>query len=139
LAGGAANAGSNAVTAKSETRPQLPFEISSESFEQFAETLSQAAERGQALVETGMKNWEAEVERYYQDFSTHSRDTLEALGKCKGPMDVLSVEQQWLKVRAQAYFDTSLRFARAFAESASTLPESIADAKSPADEAQPKA
>jgi hypothetical protein len=114
----------------------LPLEISSESFEQLADAISQAAERGQALVETGMRNWEAEVERYYQDFSTHSRETLDALGKCKGPMDLLSVEQQWLKVRAQAYFDSSLRFARAFAETARTAPESAAGA---AEEAQPKA
>jgi hypothetical protein len=127
------------VKAKSEARPQLPFEISSESFEQFAETMSQAAERGQALVESGMKNWEAEVERYYQDFSAHSRETLDALGKCKGPMDVLGVEQQWLKARAQAYFDSSLRFARALAESARTIPEEAAAARAAAEEAQPKA
>jgi uncharacterized protein YukE len=127
------------MKAKSETRPPLPYEISSESLERLAEAINQAAERGQVMVETSLKSWEAEVERYYQDFSAHSRETLDALGKCKGPMDVLSVEQQWLKARTQAYFDSSLRFARAFAETARTLPEQAAAVRAAAEEAQPKA
>jgi hypothetical protein len=127
------------MKAKSETRPPLPLEISSESFENLAEAISQAAERSHALMETGLRSWEAEVERYYQDFSVHSRETLDALGKCKGPMDLLSVEQQWLKARTQAYFDTSLRLAKALAETTRAVPDPVSVAKTVVDEAQPKA
>jgi hypothetical protein len=117
----------------------MPFEVSNEHFERLTEAISRAAERNQAIIETGLKNWEVEVERYYQEFSAHSRDTLDALGRCKGPMDVLGVEQQWLNARAKAYFDSGMRFAKVFSDIAQTAPAGPATARTVAEDAQPKA
>lgn len=124
---------------RNDAKASMPFEVSSETFERFSEAISRAAERNQAIVETGLKNWEAEVERYYQEFSAHSRDTLDALGRCKGPMDVLSIEQQWLNARAKAYFDSGMRFAKVFADIAQTAPLEAAVSKANTEDAQPRA
>ena len=109
------------MTAESE-KPTSPFEVSSESFEKLSAAINQAAERGQAAIETGLRTWESELGRYFDELQTHGRTTMEALAKCKGPMDVLAVEQTWLKARAQAYLDSGMRFAKAFAEIARSAP-----------------
>jgi hypothetical protein len=80
-----------------------------------------AAQRSQALLETGLKTWQDEVGRCFDEASEQGRVTLEALTRCAGPMDVLAVEQQWLQARAQAYLDSGLRLAKAFAEVAKGL------------------
>ena len=122
------------MRAKSDSKIQMPFEVSSETLEKFSQTFANAAVRGQSMIENGLKNWESEVERYYEEFSTHSRHALDALGKCKGPLDVLHVEQEWLKARSQAYLDSGMRFAKAFAEIARHVP--VQGAEAPSD--QPK-
>lgn len=111
-----------------------PFEVSSEGLEKFSDAISQAAERSQAMIASGLKNWESEVGRYYEEFSAHSRETLDALGKCKAPIDVLHVEQKWLQARAQAYFESGKRFAEAFADVARTIPAEFTAAKAAVEE-----
>ena len=127
------------MTTKSNGKPAFPFEVSSEGIEKFTDAISKAAVRGQAIVETGLENWESEIERYYKEFAAHNRETLDALAQCKGPVDVLGVEQKWFKARAQAYLDFGMRFAKAFAEIARTIPSELAAAKSAAQEPAPKA
>jgi hypothetical protein len=82
--------------------------------------MTQAIRRNQT-IEKSVKTWEAAVDRYFTDFLADSESTLKALAKCRGPVDVLAVEQQWLRARAQAYLDSGLRFAKAFSEVASAL------------------
>jgi hypothetical protein len=106
-----------------------PFGVSSERLEKFSDAIGHATERGQAMIESGMKNWESEVGRYFEEFSVHSRETLHALGKCKAPMDVFDVEQKWLQARAQAYLESGKRYAQAFADVARTLPAECAATK----------
>jgi len=106
-----------------------PFDASSEGLETFSDAIGQAAERGQTMIKSGMKNWESEVGRYFEEFSAHSRETLDALGKCKAPMDVFDVEQKWLQARAQAYLESGKRYAQAFADVARTLPAEFAATK----------
>jgi hypothetical protein len=105
-----------------DSKSASPFEVSNESLEALNAAVNQAAERSQAFMETGLRTWEREVARYFDELSEHGRATIEALGKCQTPMDVLTVEQQWLRSRAQSYLDTGMRFAQAFAEAAKTLP-----------------
>ncbi len=93
-----------------------PLEIGDESLKQLSAAMNQAAERSQAAIQTGLRTWESEIGRYFEEFGAHSRETLDALGRCEGPMDVLNVEQQWLQKRAQAYLESGMRFARAFAD-----------------------
>jgi predicted phage gp36 major capsid-like protein len=127
------------MTAESD-KPAAPFEMSAESFQKLSSAINQAAERGQAAIETGLRTWEAEMGHYFEELQTHGRATLEALGKCKGPMDVLAVEQEWLKARSQAYLDSGMRFAKAFAEIARTVPgEAEAAAPKKAETGKPAA
>ena len=107
--------------------PTTPFEVSSEALEKFGQVFADAAARGQSMIESGLKNWETEVERYYDEVSAQSQKTFEALGKCNGPLEVLSVEQEWLKARAQAYYESGMRFAKAFAEIARQVPVHAAE------------
>jgi hypothetical protein len=100
-----------------------PFEMSNESLEALNAAVTQAAERGQAFMESSFRTWEREISRYFDELNSHGRSTLEALGKCQTPMDVLAVEQQWLRSRAQSYLDSGMRFAQAFAEVAKNLPD----------------
>jgi hypothetical protein len=111
------------MTAKSSNKPAVaPFDVSAEGLQKFGEAIGQAAERSQAVIETGLRTWETELGHYFDDLQTHGRATMEALGKCQGPMDVLAVEQQWLKARAQAYLDSGMRFAKAFADISRSIP-----------------
>lgn len=108
------------MKAKSADKPSAPFEISNESLQAMSTAIHQATERSQAAIETGLRTWEAEMGRYFDELTQHGRATMDALGKCQGPMDILAVEQQWLRARAQAYLDSGMRFAQAFAELAKT-------------------
>jgi uncharacterized protein HemX len=110
------------MKAKSTDKPAAPFEIPSDSLQTLSNAINQATERSQAMIETSLRTWETEMGRYFDEFSAHGRATMEALGKCQGPMDVLAVEQQWLRARAQAYLDSGMRFAKAFAEVARSIP-----------------
>jgi hypothetical protein len=106
---------------KPTTKTAAPFEISNESLEALGDAFGKTAERSQTLVETSLRTWQAEVGHYFEDFTTQGHATLEALSKCQGPMDVLAVEQNWLKDRAQAYLESGMRFAKAFAEVAQSF------------------
>ena len=71
--------------------------------------------------ETGLRTWETEASRFFDEIAAQSRATLEALCKCESPVDVLAVEQAWVKARSEAYLDSGLRFASAFASVAQSL------------------
>jgi hypothetical protein len=74
-----------------------------------------------AFVEDGLRSWEGEARRYFDEVIEHSRATLEALARCENPIDVLAVEQAWVKARSEGYLDSGLRFANAFASVAQGL------------------
>lgn len=97
-----------------------PFELATDSLETLGANMTEATKRGEAMLETSLKTWQSEVGRYFEEYLAASEATFKALAVCKVPMDVLTVEQQWLKRRAQAYLDSGLRFAQAFADVAKT-------------------
>jgi hypothetical protein len=74
-----------------------------------------------AFVEDGLRSWEGEARRYFDEIIEHSRATLEALARCENPTDVLAVEQAWVRARSEVYLDSGLRFATAFASVAQGL------------------
>jgi hypothetical protein len=100
---------------------KVAFQIDDASLRQLAAASEQATQRGQAAIRASLQTWEAEVGRYFEEFSAHSLETLEALGHCESPLDVLSVEQKWMHKRAQAYIDSGMRFAQAFASAARSV------------------
>ncbi|HUZ12890.1 MAG TPA: hypothetical protein VMU93_08590 [Caulobacteraceae bacterium] len=80
-----------------------------------------ANQRGQVILETGLRTWETEAGRYFDEAAAQCRATVEALARCASPSDVLAVEHAWLKARGEAYLDSGLRFAEAFACVAQSL------------------
>jgi hypothetical protein len=105
------------TNATAATRSPLP----PVNLEPMTKTMSEAAERGHAFMEQSLRTLEAEVNRFFEDYQAHSRATLEAVRGCTSPIDLLVVEQQWVKNRTQSYIDSGLRFAQAFAGIAKNL------------------
>jgi len=103
--------------------PAFPetFKVSTDAFETFAAALNDGSVRAQAMMQSSLKAWEAEMGRYFEELTEHNRQTADALAKCQAPTEVLAVEQQWLASRAKAHLDSSLRVAKAFADAASSL------------------
>ena len=101
--------------------PKPPFQIDDASLQRLAAASEQATERGQAAIQAGLQTWQAELGRYFEEFSAHNLETLEALGHCESPLDMLSVEQKWVQKRAQAYIDSGMRLAQAFANAARSV------------------
>jgi hypothetical protein len=106
----------------SNGKSETPYQNSTDSFAAVGALVDDVAERGQDLVETGLRAWESQAGRYFEEIAAHSRATLQALAKCRSPLDVLAVEQAWLKTRGEVYLDSGLRFAEAFACVARGLP-----------------
>ena len=102
-----------------------PFQSATEHLQSLNEAFTRAAKQREALMEIGMKTWSSEVSRYLSELSEQSRATLEALGKCQGPLDLLAVEQQWLTGRAGACLDSGLRVAKAFADAAKSVSDTM--------------
>lgn len=90
--------------------PASPFEP----LETIGEAIAEAADRNRELIEKGLKVWQEETARFIEDFSAQSSTTFGRLCDCKTPVDVLSVEQEWVRLRSHAYLESGLRFADAF-------------------------
>jgi hypothetical protein len=76
--------------------------------------LDGAAIDGSALS-NGLRIWERETSRFLEELIQQDRRTLDQLCECKSPLDVLAVEQDWVRARSRAYLESGLRFAEAFA------------------------
>jgi hypothetical protein len=92
-----------------------------------ATVFSEAAERGGAVFNAGLRVWEGEAARYVDELAAQGRTTLGQLCECKTPLDVLSVEQDWLRARSRFYLESGLRFADAFAAVARESDTSVAE------------
>jgi hypothetical protein len=79
------------------------------------DAISIAVERNSALVGAGLKIWRDESTRFIVDFASQNSAIFSRLCECKSPLDVLTVEQDWVRLRSRAYLESSLRFAEAFA------------------------
>jgi hypothetical protein len=77
---------------------------------------SEATERGGAVFNVGLRLWEDATTRYVEDLATEGRKTFGRLCECRTPLDVLSVEQDWVRARSRFYLESGLRFADAFAD-----------------------
>jgi hypothetical protein len=106
-----------------------------EGMDAVATVFSEAAERGEAVFTAGLRVWEGEAARYVDELAVQGRTTLGQLCECKTPLDVLSVEQDWLRARSRFYLESGLRFADAFAavarESDGGGAEKVRSARSP--------
>ena len=80
-----------------------------------ATVFSEAAERGGAVFNAGLRLWQDEATRYVEELAAQGQKTLGRLSDCRTPLDVLSVEQDWVRARSRFYLESSLRFADAFA------------------------
>jgi hypothetical protein len=83
-----------------------------------ATVFSDAAERGGAVFNAGLRLWEDETTRYVEALTAQGRKTLGQLCECRTPLDVLSVEQDWVRARSRFYLESGLRFADALAAAA---------------------
>lgn len=63
----------------------------------------------------GLRIWEQETSRFLEELIEQDRRTFDQLCECKSPLDVLAVEQDWVRARSRAYLESGLRFAGAFA------------------------
>lgn len=89
-----------------------------EGMDAFASVISEATERGTTVFNTGLRLWEGEAARYAEELSAQGRKTLGQLCDCRTPLDVLSVEQDWVRARSRFYMESGLRYAGAFAAAA---------------------
>ena len=80
-----------------------------------ATVFSEATGRGGAVFNAGLRVWEGEAARYVEELAVQGRNTFGRLCECKTPLDVLSVEQEWLRARSRFYLESGMRFADAFA------------------------
>jgi hypothetical protein len=83
-----------------------------------ASVFSEAAEQGGAVFSAGLRIWEDEATRYVEELTAQGQRTLDRLCDCKTPLDILSIEQEWLRARSQFYLESGVRFADAFADAA---------------------
>lgn len=67
-----------------------------------------------ALLSKGLRIWEEETARFLDEMIRQDQATFERLCQCKSPLEVLSVEQEWVRARSRAYLESGLRFAEAF-------------------------
>lgn len=86
-----------------------------EGFDSAASVFSEAAGRGATVFNAGLRLWQDEATRYVEELAAQGRKTLGRLSACKTPLDVLSVEQDWVRARSRFYLESGLRFADAFA------------------------
>jgi hypothetical protein len=100
------------------------------------------ADAGSAFS-AGLRIWEEETSRFLDELIRQDRRTLDRLCECKSPLDVLSVEQDWVRARSRAYLESGLRFAEAFAaisrETAGHALSAGPDASRPAGHLSPQA
>ena len=107
-----------------------------EGMEAVASAFSEAAERGTTVFNTGLRLWEDQATRYVEELSAQGRKTLDRLCECRTPLDVLSVEQDWVRARSRFYLESGLRFADAFAAVAKDADGGGAERAEPADRAR---
>jgi len=86
-----------------------------------SEALAKAAERGQGALASGLETWTREAQTFYEQMTEQGTTALTQLAACRSPMEVMQVEQAWLKARSKAYLDSGQRFAQAFAKVAENL------------------
>jgi hypothetical protein len=92
-----------------------------EALETFNTAISEASERGRAMIAKGLDTWTHEMQRFQEEMVAQGGATLEELKGCKSPLDVISVEQAWIAARSKAYMEAGLRFAQAFAQVANGM------------------
>jgi hypothetical protein len=110
------------MTAKSKSAPAETVTETAANVVDIAGTaMSEAAERGQAALQTALNTWSQEAETFYGQMASQGSAALAQLQACKSPLEVLNVEQAWLAARSKAYLDSGLRFAQAFAQVARGL------------------
>ena len=103
------------MTYTHDARPEAPPRMAGEGLDMVASAFSEAAGRSSAVFNAGLRLWEAETARFVEELAAQSQMTFGRLCECKTPLDVLSVEQEWLRARSRFYLESGLRFADAFA------------------------
>jgi hypothetical protein len=68
-----------------------------------------AAERSRDLVRVSLETWADENRAYFDDLARDCTEALNALQRCKSPIELLGVERKWLLARSQSVFDASMR------------------------------
>lgn len=73
------------------------------------------ADANGSAFSSGLRIWQQETSRFLEELIRQDRATLDRLCECKSPLEVLSVEQEWVRARSRSYLESGLRFAQAFA------------------------
>ena len=89
--------------------------------EVFTDAIGASAEHSYEAFQSAIQNWLAETQRFQEEMFAQGATALEQLRACRSPLDVLSVEQEWLTTRSKAYLDAGPRFGRIFAAVAKDL------------------
>lgn len=92
----------------------IPGGVTGAGFDLAATAFTEAAERGGEFVNAGLRLWQSESARFVEEMLVQGERTLARLCECRTPLDVLQVEQEWLRARSRSYLESSLRFADAF-------------------------
>ena len=100
-----------------------------EGLDTVASVFSEAAEQGGAVFNAGLRIWEDEATRYVEELTAQGQKTLDRLCDCKTPLDVLSIEQDWMRARSRFYLESGVRFADAFADAAREVDGSAPETK----------
>lgn len=77
--------------------------------EAVAAPLVAAAEQTRNLMEASVRTWTDESQAFIDDMFRDGGAALQALQACQSPLDVITVEQQWLMARSQAYLNAGMR------------------------------
>lgn len=100
---------------KSQTNGHaIPAAVTGLGFDLAATALAEAADRGGEFVNAGLRVWQTESARFVEEMLIEGERTLARLCECRSPLDVLQVEQDWLRARSRSFLESGLRFADAF-------------------------
>lgn len=68
-----------------------------------------------------MRAWSGEVNAHFQRLSAHNIQALHDLAACRNGLEVVKVEQDWVKARTQAWLSFGMRLSALMARAAAGL------------------
>jgi hypothetical protein len=72
-------------------------------------SLAATSAHGRDVVEATVRTWAAESGAFLDDLAKDNATAVEGFRTCRGPLDVLLVEQKWLSARSKSWADAWLR------------------------------
>lgn len=105
------------VTTKLET----PAAVAGQGMDVIASTVGDMLDRSSAVFNAGLRYWQTESVRFVEDAAMHGQAAFARLCTSKTPLDVLAVEQEWLRARNRSALDAGVRLVDALAAAAASV------------------